>query len=128
NIDPIRDIDGKIVGAINTFHDTTDLVRTQEALRESEERFRELANNIGQFAWTCDASGAINWFSQRWYDYTGTTLEEMRGWGWTKVQHPDHVDRVVKSIRRSFDTGEPWEEVFPLRSRDGEYRWFLSRA
>jgi PAS domain S-box-containing protein len=97
-------------------------------LRESEARVRELADNISQFAWTADASGWIHWYNKRWHDYTGTTLEEMQGWGWQKVHHPDHVGRVVERIRQSFESGTPWEDIFPLRGRDGSYRWFLSRA
>lgn len=102
--------------------------RGEAALRESEEKFRDLADNMSQFAWTADANGWIYWYNQRWFDYTGTTLEEMQGWGWKKVHHPDHVDRVVEKIQLSWDTGDPWEDTFPLRSKDGEYRWFLSRA
>src|SRR6202041_3131494 len=48
--------------------------------------------------------------------------------GLQKVHHPDHVDRVVERIRQSFETGTPWEDTFPLRGKDGNYRWFLSRA
>ena len=87
-----------------------------------------VADNIHQFAWTADAEGWIYWYNQRWYDYTGTTLEEMQGWGWKQVHHPDHVDRVVARIQHSWNTGEPWEDTFPLRGKDGQYRWFLSRA
>jgi PAS domain S-box-containing protein len=65
---------------------------------------------------------------RRWFDYTGTTLEEMQGWGWTSVHHPDHVERVVTRIRHAWETGEPWEDTFPLRGKHGQYRWFLSRA
>lgn len=101
---------------------------TAEALRASETRFRELADNISQFAWTADRAGWIYWYNKRWFDYTGTTIEEMEGWGWQKVHHPDHVDRVVHKIRQSFEQGTPWEDTFPLRGRDGDYRWFLSRA
>ncbi len=99
---------------------------TERRLRE--EQFRALAESIPQLAWMADASGSIYWYNQRWYDYTGTTLEAMRGWGWTAVHHPDHVDRVVARIQQSWDTGEPWEDTFPLRGRDGRHRWFLSRA
>jgi len=104
------------------------LAANDKALRESELRFRELADNISQFAWTADASGWIYWYNKRWHDYTGTTLEDMEGWDWQKVHHPEHVDRVVERIRRCFETGNPWEDTFPLRGKDGTYRWFLSRA
>ncbi len=99
-----------------------------EELRKSEERFRMLADNMSQFVWMADERGWIFWYNQRWFDYTGTALEEMQGWGWMKVHHPDHVDRVVARVQRSWDTGEAWEDTFPLRGRDGQYRWFLSRA
>ena len=98
------------------------------ALAKSEAEFRTLADNIHQFAWMTDASGWIYWYNKRWFDFTGTTLEQMQGWGWRRVHHPDHVDRVVEKISHCFETGEAWEDTFPLRGKDGEYRWFLSRA
>jgi PAS domain S-box-containing protein len=75
-----------------------------------------------------DPTGSIFWFNRRWYEFTGTTLDDMQGWGWTKVHHPDHVDRVVDRIRHSWETGEAWEDTFPLQGRDGQFRSFLSRA
>jgi PAS domain S-box-containing protein len=102
--------------------------QAETALRESEELFRALADNIAQLAWTTDESGDIVWYNRRWFDFTGTTLEEMKGWGWTKVHHPDHVDRVVAKLRDHLSRGEPWEDTFPLRRHDGSYGWFLSRA
>ena len=98
------------------------------ALRHREAQFRTLADNIAQLAWMADESGSIFWYNKRWFDYTGTNLEEMRGWGWQKVHHPEHVDRVTDRFRRSIDSGEIWEDTFPLRGKDGRYRWFLSRA
>jgi PAS domain S-box-containing protein len=100
----------------------------EQALREGEERFRTLANNIPQLAWMADEKGYIFWYNDRWFDYTGTTFEEMAGWGWQKVHDPDHVQRVVDEISKCFQTGEVWEDTFPLRGRDGTYRLFLSRA
>ena len=99
-----------------------------DALRESEEKFRTLADNISQFAWMADAEGWIFWYNKRWFEYTGTTLEVMQGWGWEKVHHPDHLERVKEHFKHSLATGEPWEDIFPLRRYDGEYGWFLSRA
>src|SRR3712207_4479512 len=75
-----------------------------------------------------DRDGAITWFNKRWFEFTGTTLEEMRGWGWRKVHHPDHVARVEAGFRPCLAAGEPWEDTFPLRGADGEWRWFLARA
>ena len=108
--------------------DVTDRKRAEAALRESEDRFHTMADNISQFAWTADPTGWIFWYNQRWYEYTGTTFEEMQGWGWKKVHHPDHVDRVVTKWQQAHIIGEPWEDTFPLRGLDGAYRWFLSRA
>jgi PAS domain S-box-containing protein len=102
--------------------------QAEHELRAEESRFRTLANAIPQFAWMADDSGARHWFNQRWLDYTGIPLEELKGWGWRQVHHPDHVDRVTQLIRQCCATGEPWEDTFPLRGKDGTYRWFLSRA
>jgi two-component system sensor histidine kinase/response regulator len=110
------------------FRDITERRRAAEAMREAEEDFRTMANNISQLAWMADAKGSIFWYNDRWFDYSDTTLEEMAGWGWQKVHHPDHVERVVDKISRCFQSGEVWDDTFPLRGRDGEYRWFLSRA
>ena len=108
--------------------DMTPRKLVQQELAAREEELRTLADNMSQFAWTADANGDIYWYNRRWFDYTGTTIEEVRGWGWRSVHHPDHVERVVEKIRRCFASGEPWEDTFPLRARDGSYRWFLSRA
>lgn len=108
--------------------DITERKLVAEALRESEEQFRSMANNILPLAWMANADGGIFFYNQRWFDYTGTTFDEMQGWGWEKVHHPDHIKRVVEKWREHLRRGETWEDTFPLRGRDGQYRWFLSRA
>lgn len=111
-----------------TALDVTESKRAEDALRESEEKFRALADNISQLAWMTDADGWIFWYNHRWFEYTGTTLEEMQGWGWQAVHAPEEVERVTARFKHHIATGEVWEDTFPLRSKDGEYRWFLSRA
>lgn len=99
----------------------------EEARQESEELFRTLANSIPQLAWMMRPDGFVFWYSQRWYDYTGTTLEEMQGWGWQSVHDPAELPHVLESLKHSLATGEPWDDTFPLRSKEGEFRWHLSR-
>jgi PAS domain S-box-containing protein len=105
-----------------------DVTARARALVDNQERFRTLADNIAQLAWMADERGFIFWFNQRWFDYTGSSLEECAGNGWRRHLHPEHIDRVSTGLQHSIETGEIWEETFPLLGRDGEYRWFLSKA
>jgi PAS domain S-box-containing protein len=110
------------------YNDVTERVEAEERLRQSEARFRELADNVSQLAWTADPSGWIYWYNKRWYDYTGTTFEQMQGWGWREVHHPDHIARVIEEVQGKWAKGEAWEGTYLLKSAQGEYRWFLTRA
>ena len=127
-IAPVFGDDGEVEYLIPSGVDIRKRYAAEEKLRESEERFRGLADNIAQLAWMADGEGALFWYNQRWFDYTGMTFEEMQGWGWEKVQHPDHLARMLPTWKVALESGQPWEDTFPLRGKDGEYRWFLSRA
>lgn len=98
------------------------------ALRESEDRFRTMANSMPQLAWIARADGYVYWYNQRWFDYTGTTHEQMEGRGWTSVHHPSRLQSVVKRWEASLASGEDFDSEFPLRGADGRYRRFLTRA
>jgi PAS domain S-box-containing protein len=113
--------------ALNRNLEQRVLERTEE-LRESERQFRTLANSIPQLAWMADPDGSVFWYNQRWYDYTGTTFEQVEGQGWQSVHHPDHIARIIGGVQHSWETGLEWEDTCPIRAADGSYRWFLSRA
>jgi PAS domain S-box-containing protein len=123
-----KDKDGKVYIWIGTNTDVEDQKKNEAALKESEKRFSSLADNISQFAWMANADGYLFWYNNRWFDYTGTTLEEMQGWGWSKVHHPDFLEKVTEKWTKYYNAGVEWEDTFPLRGKDGKYRWFLSRA
>ena len=127
-VSPFRGADGTIKWILAISRDVTGHKEFEKQLAVSEQRFRALADNMAQLAWMADGTGHIFWYNRRWFEYTGTTLDEVAGWGWQKVHHPDHVERVVTKISAHFKSGEDWEDTFPLRSANSEYRWFLSRA
>ena len=101
--------------------------RTRQ-LQESENQFRTLANSIPQLAWMANAKGEIFWYNDRWLDYTGVSVEDTQSSDWTTLFHQDHRARVSSSVRLCLETGGLWEETAPIRGKDGQYRWFLSRA
>jgi two-component system, chemotaxis family, CheB/CheR fusion protein len=127
-IRPYRTVDNVITGVVCTFVDVTLRDKIEAAIREREQQFHALAESIPQLAWIMDAAGEIFWFNQRWFDYTNTTLDDMKGQGWRSVHDPAELDRVVKHLSDCVKSGEIWEDTFPLRGADGTYRWFLSRA
>ncbi len=125
---PLRRQDGGIDQWIGSMADIHDQKTAAEVIRASEEKFRQLAESIPQLAWMTDADGYIFWFNQRWYDYTGTTYQEVKGWGWQTVQDPAESPRVLAKFQAHIKSGEPWEDTFPIRRHDGTMRWHLSRA
>ena len=110
------------------FRDATEQKLADERLREAEAQFRAMADNIPQLSWMASADGSVFWFNRRWYEYTGTILEQMQGDGWHRAVGPDDLPRVVESFTRCIHSGEPWEDTFALRRHDGALRWHLSRA
>lgn len=100
----------------------------KKRLEASEARFRTLADKIQNLAWMADAEGNMYWYNSRWFEYTGTTLEEMKGWGWEKLHHPDDLQKVLDFIKVAWTTNKPFEITHMLRGKDGKYHWFLSQG
>lgn len=102
--------------------------RGEARLRASEARFRTIVNTIPQLAWIAETDGSRSWYNQRWYDYTGTTSEEMMGWGWQKVHDPELLPEVIKRWNEATAAEQPLDMEIPLRGADGKFRIFLTRA
>lgn len=106
----------------------TEQERQRREIRESERQFRALADTIPNLAWQANGDGYITWYNRQWYEYTGTTPEQMAGWGWQSVHDPEMLPRVLERWRGAIADSEPFEMEFPLRGADGRYRWFLTRV
>lgn len=110
------------------FSDITERKLREGELRESEERFQAMANGIPQLAWMAEPDGHIFWYNQRWYEYTGTTFEQMEGWGWQSVHDPGVLPKVLVGWNAAIAAGLPFDMEFPLRGGDGVFRAFLTRV
>ena len=113
---------------LNIAWEVTTRKKTDEQLRESEQQLRMLVNSLPQLCWMARADGYIYWYNERWYEYTGTTPDEMAGWGWQSVHDPQVLPSVMERWERSIKNGTPFEMVFPLRGRRGNFRSFLTRV
>ncbi|MES2901271.1 MAG: ATP-binding protein [Pseudomonadota bacterium] len=122
------DRDGGVLGMTGVVQDISTRKSAEDTLRESEEVLRALANSIPQLAWMAQADGAIVWFNRRWYEYTGTTPEQVVGWGWQSTHDPDVLPQMLQRWHESVRTGNPFEMEYPIRGADGQYRWFLTRV
>ena len=96
--------------------------------REAEDRTRLIIDTVPAQLWTENPDGVVDFVNRRWIDYTGMTLEQAVGWGWTNMVHPDDIERVLSKWRALISEGKPREIESRLRRSDGTYRWFLSRC
>lgn len=100
-----------------------------ETLRETEARYRYLADSLPLIVWTARPDGYLDYYNRRWFDYTGLTIEQTEGWGWQPVLHPEDVERCLRQWSKAIETGQAYEIEYRFRrASDGAYRWHLGRA
>ncbi len=126
--DSIKNHDGEVIGLIGIITDITERKVAGERLHDSEEQFRTLAEAIPQLCWMAHGDGHIFWYNQRWYTYTGTTPEQMEGWGWQSVHDPQALPLVLERWKTSIGRGEPFDMVFPIKAANGVFHPFLTRV
>jgi PAS domain S-box-containing protein len=106
-------------------NDITDFMRTQQALRESEVRFRTMADTAPVMIWISDQYKGCAYFNKQWLDFTGRELEQELGYGWASGVHADDYEYCLQTYNRSFDQRVAFEMEYRLRRKDGEYRWVM---
>nr|WP_303652856.1 PAS domain-containing protein [Paludisphaera mucosa] len=126
---PTYEADGEISGLFVHGVDVTDMVNAREAVRDSEARFRQLADAMPQAVWAAKADGTIDYFNRKWREY-GSYPEGVLGDArWARIIHPDDLERTRAAWQESVRTGRPFEIEYRLRrSADGRHRWHLGRA
>ena len=125
---PLRDEAGAVAGLFCTCTETTARMRVETALRESEARFRNMADHAPVMMWVTGADGACTYLNRRWYEYTGQAEAESLGLGWLDAVHPD--DRAASGqafLAANARHGE-FRVEYRLRGADGRYRWFIDAA
>jgi PAS domain S-box-containing protein len=108
--------------------DLTEQKQTEAALKASQQYYQKLAEAIPPIVWTADATRAVNYWNQRWYDYTGLSEVESMGLAGVSTVHPDERADTLAKWSESITNGEPFEIEYRIRRWDGEYHWFISRA
>jgi PAS domain S-box-containing protein len=127
-VSPVKDSSGKIIGASKIARDVTEEKKRQEALRESEIRFRTMADAAPMLIWESGTDKLCHYFNQTWLKFVGRTLEQEFGMGWMYDIHPDDLDRRLQIYNSSFEARLPFEMEYRIRHHSGEYRWILDQG
>src|SRR6266853_3322652 len=108
--------------------ESQELIEALEKLGQEAARLQTVIDTVPSFLWTSLPDGSKEYLNKRWYEYTGLTLEQGKGWGWQVVVHPDDVDQLIREWLALVEARKPGELETRIRRHDGEYRWFLIRV
>ena len=128
SVSPVRNAAGVIVGASKIARDITAQKRAEEAVRVSNERFRLMADSAPVFIWMADHTKSRNWFNKGWLAFTGRTVEQEQGFGWTQNVHEDDLARCLHAYGEGFDSRKPFRSEYRVRRSDGMARWIIEHA
>jgi PAS domain S-box-containing protein len=118
---PVLDRVGEVIEFMGVFMDVTEQ-------HEARDRLRLVIDTMPALVATLRPDGSANFYNRRWLEYLGLPLEEVLGWGWTRVTHPQDLEDFLLHWRAAMVSGEPFEREARLRRADGQYRWLLIRA
>jgi len=124
----VRDSQGKPVRVVGSTEDITRRKTIEARLRESEARFRQLANAMPQLVWSARADGVVDYINQRFHEIPDITLNEQGQWQLLEAVHPEDRERVLDLWNAVVQTGETYSSEFRFRAADGDYHWHLARA
>ncbi len=128
SIVPVFNANGEIEYLIPSAIDVSDREASKQALKESEDELRLITEIIPQQIWTTLPTGETEYINQRWQEYTGVALEQIKTQGWSSIVHPEDLPQVIQAWNDSIQTGKKYDLEARLRGEDGTYRWFLGRA
>ena len=127
-ISPVRDSSGRVIGASNVTRDITAQKQAEQALRESEQRFRVITDASPVMVWMSGTDKLCYYFNKGWLDFVGRTLEQESGNGWAENVHPEDFDRCFQTYVSNFDARRSFEMEYRMRHHTGQYRWILDRG